>query len=56
MRAVRDMPRANQNTNNAIEAWHLTLKKMIKRVIGAIGALRVDRVVNALFQVMLPFF
>lgn len=50
------MPRANQNTNGAIEAWHLTLKKMIKRNIGAIGALRLDRVVNSLFQVMLPFF
>lgn len=56
MRAVRDMPRANQNTNGAIEAWHLTLKKMIHRVIGAISARRLDRLLNALWEVLIPFF
>src|SRR5450759_2579415 len=56
MQAVRSMPRANQDTNGATEAWHLTLKKMIMRIRGDIGARRVDRLVFMLFNQMLPFF
>ena len=56
MRAVRSMARANQNTNGATEAWHLTLKKMIKRKLGDIGGLRLDKIIDMLFTYMLPFF
>ena len=56
MVAVRECNRANQDTTGAIEAWHMTFKKMMKRKIGDIGARRIDAVVSALFTVMVPYF
>ena len=50
------MNRANQETNGATEAWHLTLKKMIARKIGDITAMRLDAIIDMLFTCMLPFF
>lgn len=47
---------ANQMTNGAIEAWHLTMKKMIQRMIGGLKARRLDRLLDMLFGSMLPFF
>ncbi|CAM6117684.1 unnamed protein product [Calypogeia fissa] len=56
MRAMRDMPRANQNTNGVVKAWHLLVKRMIKRVLGCIQALRMDKVVKFMFANVLPYF
>ena len=56
MQAVRTMNRANQNTNGATEAWHLTLKKMIARCIGGLQSRRLDALVPMLFGPMLAFF
>jgi len=50
------MNRANQNTNGATEAWHLTLKKMLARSIGGLQARRLDALVPMLFGPMLAFF
>lgn len=56
MRALRTMPRTNQNTNGAIEAWHLTLKKMIGQKVGDINAMRLDAIIEMLFVTKLLFF
>lgn len=56
MRLDRDFDHANQETNGAIEAWHHTLKLMIRQKIGDIKALRLDRIIHMLFTCVLPFF
>ena len=56
MRAVRHMPRANQNTNGAVEAWHRTMKRMLRRKIGGIQGFRLDRILQFLFEEVLPYF
>jgi hypothetical protein len=48
--------RSNQNTNGAIEAWHLTLKKFIARWLGEMQSRRLDALINLLFGHMLSFF
>ena len=47
---------ANQNTNGATKAWHLTLKRMMDRLIGGLKARRLDRLLELLFGSMLPMF
>jgi hypothetical protein len=56
MHCFRKMPRARQNTNGSIEAYHLTLKRCIGRWIGEMQARRMDALVNLLFGKMLSFF
>jgi hypothetical protein len=52
----RNFDHANQNTNGATEAWHLTLKRMMNRLIGGLRSRRLDRLLELLFKSMLPFF
>jgi hypothetical protein len=50
------MPRARQNTNGGIEAYHLTLKRCIDRWLGEMQGRRMDGLVHLLFEKMLSFF
>jgi hypothetical protein len=54
--AARAGARSNKNTNGAIEAWHLTLKKFISRWLGEMQSRRLDALINLLFGHMLYFF
>ncbi|KAL3701242.1 hypothetical protein R1sor_019264 [Riccia sorocarpa] len=56
MSHLRTMRRENQNTNGAVEAWHQTYKKALARVVGALNARRCDRILEVLFQNILPYF
>jgi hypothetical protein len=52
----KNFPHANYNTNGATGAWHLTLKRMMDRLIGGLKAHRLDRLLELLFGSMLPMF
>lgn len=56
MRVLHTIRRCNQNTNGACEAWHGTLKRMVKRKIGFLQSMRCDQLIYHLFSIILPFF